>query len=186
MTTQPRAKALTASQKKTPPKTRLSVRAKAQVPASKTGTGKKATLNSRALVLAPARKKGGKATSNTAKGSAPQRVLVRRDGTGHLDPAYAAELHSRSRASQEEHGVDRAFLRESRSLRAPLADELGREAVMTMTSAEDQSEQLEDSVLDLGEEVGGPFVLTTGEEEFAPGRDPSNPRGTPAEPFPTT
>lgn len=86
----------------------------------------------------------------------------------------------------EDHTVDRAFLRKSRSLRAPLADELGREAVMTMTSAEDQSDQLQDLPLELGQEVGGPFVPTTAGQEFARGSDRSNPRGGTREPFPRT
>jgi hypothetical protein len=191
MTTHTRTKPQAKPHKeKTVTKTRLRVHATrpARALARKTATGKKVTLRSGAVLVAPAAravmKKGSKKTA--AKGLSHARILVRRDGTGHLDPAYAAVLHSRSRASKEDHGTDRAFLRESASLRAPLANELGREAVMTMTSAEDQSEQLQDSVLELGEEVGGPFVLTTGGEEFAPGPDLSNPRGTPPEPFPTT
>ena len=43
--------------------------------------------------------------------------------------------------------------------------ELGREAVMTMTSAEDQSDQLQDAELELGGEIGGPFVPTTAGQE---------------------
>ena len=109
-----------------------------------------------------------------------------RDGTGHLAATYAAELHAMSLVSAEDHTVDRAFLRVSTTLQAPLADELGREAVMTMTSAEDQSGQLQDVELELGEEIGGPFVPTTGGQEFAGGRDRSNPRGSTREPFPKT
>jgi hypothetical protein len=89
-------------------------------------------------------------------------------------------------ASGEDHTVDRAFLRRSKSLRAPLANELGREAVMTMTTAEDQSDQLQDATLENGDEIGGPFVPSTGDEEFAEGSDPSNPRGATREPFPVT
>ena len=35
-------------------------------------------------------------------------------------------------------------------------------------------------------EVGGPFVVTTGGEEFAEGTDESNPEDAEAEPFPKT
>jgi hypothetical protein len=119
---------------------------------------------------------------------APRREngVAHRDATGHLELKYAAGLHAKSLASAEKHGVDRAFLRKSSSLRAPLADELGREAVMTMTSAEDQSDQLQDLTLALGEEVGGPFVATTGGQEFARDGDGSNPPGATREPFPRT
>jgi hypothetical protein len=65
-----------------------------------------------------------------------------------------------------------------------LSSELGREAVMTMTSAEDQSAQLQDVVVD--EENGGPFEITTDKDEVARGTDRSNPRGATREPFPKT
>jgi len=129
-----------------------------------------------------ARAKTAPAKTPPAKAS---RVL-RRDGAGHLDPQYAADLHAKSLASAQNHTVDRAFLRHSRTLRVPLAEELGREAVMTMTSAEDQSDQLQNVKLRLGEEIGGPFVPTTAGQEFARGSDRSNPRGATREPFPKT
>ena len=110
--------------------------------------------------------------------------VVRGDGTGHLGTEYAADLRARSRASAEDHTVDRAFLRKSKSLDDPLAEQLGEEAVMTMTSAEDQSDQLQD-VGDI-EEIGGPFEITTAGQEFARGTDRSNPRGATREPFPRT
>ena len=119
-----------------------------------------------------------KAAAGTKASHAP-----RRDGTGHLNSKYAADLHAMSLASAEDHTVDRAFLRSSKTLRDPLANELGREAV---TSAEDQSDQLQDVKLELDEEIGGAFVPTTGGREFAQGRDRSNPRGATREPFPKT
>jgi len=110
--------------------------------------------------------------------------VVRRDGTGHLEATYGADLRARSRASAEDHTVDRAFLRKSKSLDDPLAEQLGEEAVMTMTSAEDQSDQLQD--VEVVEEIGGPFEVTTAGQEFARGTDRSNPRGATREPFPRT
>jgi len=55
---------------------------------------------------------------------------------------------------------------------------------MTMTSAEDQSDQLQD--VEVVEEIGGPFEVTTAGQEFARGTDRSNPRGATQEPFPRT
>jgi len=110
--------------------------------------------------------------------------VVRGDGTGHLGTEYAADLRARSRASAEDHTVDRAFLRKSKSLDDPLAEQLGEEAVMTMTTAEDQSDQLQD--VEVVEESGGPFEVTTAGQEFARGTDRSNPRGATQEPFPRT
>ena len=126
------------------------------------------------------------APAATASAKTKVSHVSRRDATGHLDSTYAADLHAMSLASAEDHTVDRAFLRRSKTLRAPLATELGREAVTTMTSAEDQSDQLQDVKLGLGEEIGGPFVPTTGRREFARGSDRSNPRGATREPFPRT
>ena len=120
----------------------------------------------------------GRAKAKTA------RHVVRRDGTGHLDAAYVADLRSMSRATAEDHTVDRAFLRKSKSLDDPLAEQLGEEAVMTMTSAEDQSDQLQ--YVTVAEEISGPFEVTTARQEFAGGTDRSNPPGATKEPFPTT
>jgi hypothetical protein len=128
------------------------------------------------------RKSSAKATTTPAK----EPRVSRRDGAGHLDPAYAAELRAKSLASAEVHTAERAFLPGSGALRASLAEELGREAVMTMTSGEDQSDQLQDVELELEEEIGGPFVPTSARQELARGYDPSNPRGATREPFPTT
>jgi hypothetical protein len=112
--------------------------------------------------------------------------IQRRDATGHLDAGYAADLHARSRASEEDHSSDLAFLRTPKSRRSPLAAELGREAVMTMTSGEDQSAELQDVALPMGEEMGGPFVPSAAAREYAPGEDRSNPSDATREPFPTT
>jgi hypothetical protein len=87
-----------------------------------------------------------------------------------------------SQEGQEETD-DRAFFKTSHS-GDDLAQELGEEAVETMTSGEDQSEHLMGEVVE--EERGGPFVKTRSGEEFAAGTDRSNPRGSTREPFPRT
>jgi hypothetical protein len=144
--------------------------------------------NTRPTPLRPTPTANAKAAAKPkAKGKPRARSAVsHRDATGHLEPIYAADLHAYSLASAEDHTVDRAFLRKSSLLQAPLADELGREAVLTMTTAEDQSDRLQDLTLALGQEVGGPFVVTTGVQEFARGCDRSNPPGATREPFPKT
>jgi hypothetical protein len=60
-------------------------------------------------------------------------------------------------------------------------EELGEEAVATMTASEEQSDRLE---ADTSEEVGGAFVRTPGRKEYARDSDKSNPRSATREPFP--
>lgn len=109
-----------------------------------------------------------------------QRGLQRRDATGHLDPKYAADLrlHSLEHANHDE---DVAFLQRAKSSDS-LAEVLGEDFVEAATSGEDAGLE----VLNQGmpEDEGGPFVLTRGRDEFARGRDPSNPKGATREPFP--
>jgi hypothetical protein len=127
----------------------------------------------------PTKKRTAKPIRTRNPSPAPARP--RRDATGHLDPKYARELRARSREGEEDRGA-RAFLRGSRSS-DDLAEELGEEAVATMTSGEDQSERLE---LEVDEERGGPFVPSRARVELARGTDRSNPRGATREPFPKT
>jgi hypothetical protein len=122
-------------------------------------------------------------TSTKANVRSKAAAITRRDATGHLDPKYAADLRARSHASAEDLGNDNAFLRRSRA-HDPLTEELGEEAVSTMTSGEDQSARMQD--LEVEEESGGPFVTTSGREEYALGTDQSNPGDATREPFPTT
>ena len=107
-------------------------------------------------------------------------TFQRRDATGHLDPHYAADLRKRSVASATR-DVDVAFLERPRSL-DPLAEALGEEFLVAATTGE----EVRLPTLDEGipEEEGGPFVITRGRDEFARGRDGSNPAGATREPFP--
>ena len=111
----------------------------------------------------------------------PKKSIVRRDGTGHLDPAYAAKLRELGTARPKE--KDRAFFSTNRS-GDDLAEELGEEVVSKMTSGEDEGEDVLDQ--HVTEEDGGPFVTTTAKTEFAHGTDASNPSTSKREPFPTT
>jgi hypothetical protein len=134
---------------------------------------KKSATKKAAKKESPAKKRGKK------KGRKP---LVRRDATGHLDPSYARDLR-RNSLENVEHDDDRGFLIGTRK-DDPLAQELGREFVETVTSGEDEGVELRDEVVT--EEVGGPFVTTTRGQEIAEEPDESNPPGSTREPFPKT
>jgi hypothetical protein len=109
-----------------------------------------------------------------------QRGLQRRDATGHLDPKYAADLRLQSlEHSNRDESV--AFLGRAKSSDS-LAEALGEEFVEAATTGEDAG--LDALNQGLPEDEGGPFVLTRGRDEFARGRDPSNPKGATREPFP--
>ena len=176
-----KAKAKKSSAKAAPAK----AKAKAKKSSAKAAPAKaKAKKSSAKAAPAKAKAAAPKAKAKPAKAkAAPAKAAPRRDATGHLNPKYAAELRARSRESREDHGNDDAFLRKSRA-HDTLAEELGEDAVATMTSGEDQSERLQDQEVE--EERGGPFVHTSAREEYARGTDKSNPRDATREPFPTT
>ncbi len=163
---------------KTTAKAPAKAKAKAKAPVKA-----KAKAPVKAKAKAPAKAKAK--TKAKAKAPAKAKTVSRRDATGHLNPKYAAELRAKSRESAEDLHVDRAFLRKSKSReKDSLSEELGAEAVMTMTSAEDQSARLQEGEVE--EEIGGPFVITPARREFARGTDRSNPRKATREPFPKT
>ena len=166
-------------------KPKAPAKAKAKAPA-KAKAKAPAKAKAKAPAKAPAKAKAatGKRRGKTGSvGAASTSKVHRRDGTGHLDAKYAADLRAKSRESAEDLGDNRAFLRRART-QDTLGEELGEEAVRTMTSGEDQSDQLQN--LQVEEENGGPFVTTSGRQEFARGTDRSNPRKSTREPFPKT
>jgi hypothetical protein len=93
------------------------------------------------------------------------RRVEHRDGAGHLDPIYEAELRGRVRA--EARAVDEwAFVR-GRSSRDPDAEDAGEEFVMTVTSGVDGGESaLAEETEENGGTLGGPFGPDT-RGEFA-------------------
>ena len=102
------------------------------------------------------------------------------DAAGHMDPSEARrllELGGRERAD----GADRAF---AEATDDDLAEELGEAAVHNMTSGEDALRT--DLEAEVVEELGGPFVETSGGTEFAGGTDESNIETATREPFPKT
>jgi hypothetical protein len=175
-TTKRKPSALSKAPAKT--KRRASAKAKAKAKPQKAAVERKGKA---APKTKPRSRVKAAAKSTAPSASRAKKSPPRRDGTGKLDPKYARDLRALSR---ENNGDDdnRAFFKTPRS-GDDLAEELGKEAVETMTSGEDQSEHLTDEQVD--EERGGPFVKTGG-EEFASGTDRSNPRDATREPFPRT
>jgi hypothetical protein len=107
----------------------------------------------------------------------------RRDATGHLNPAYEAELRSHSGELGTARDDEEAFL-PSAIRRDALAEELGEGFLRSATGAEDDEEDALEQVVP--EESGGPFIVTTGATEFANDTDESNPVDATREPFPRT
>src|SRR3954464_11812166 len=96
-------------------------------------------------------------------------VPQREDRPGHLDPKYADKLRAISEEGRE-HDENRVFVGEGQT-KDDLAGERGEEAVVARTSGEDNlGDDLDARVAD---EDGGPFVTTSGDEEFAAGTDAS-------------
>jgi hypothetical protein len=108
--------------------------------------------------------------------------IKRRDATGHLDPKYAAEL--RAKSGERAKGDDRAFLAGPRSSDT-LAESFGEEFVESATSGESEAERSSSEQV-TSDELGGPFIVTSGKHEFAKGTDASNPKDATREPFPRT
>jgi hypothetical protein len=164
------------------PKKRVTA-AKARAGAAKRGGAKRAIAKSakkkpvakKSIVRKLAAKKPVKAKAASAK--AKPAAVKRRDGAGHLDPKYAADLRERLRAKPKKDD-ERAFAADE------LSEELGEEFVETVTSGEDEGNELRDKRVT--EELGGPFTVTTGGTEFAGGVDASNPKRATREPFPRT
>ena len=64
-----------------------------------------------------------------------------------------------------------------------LAEELGEGFLSAATSGQESGQEALDAVVE--EELGGPFLETDGEHQFASGTDRSNPRGAERAAFPT-
>jgi hypothetical protein len=107
-------------------------------------------------------------------------TIRRRDGTGHIDPAYANDLLAMSGHSDGDAGsrafLDRAYTDDD------LSEGLGEAFVEGATSGEGAESERHERVGAF--EDGGPFVLTDARREFAQGIDDSNPPGSTKEPFP--
>src|SRR5689334_15011817 len=98
-----------------------------------------------------------------------QSKICRRDRPGHMDPKYAADLLELGGGVGDQRA--HAFLARSRS-NDGLVEGLGEEFVEGATSAEYEGRDYLDQ--ENLEEIGGPFVETSGDVEFAQGTDASN------------
>src|SRR5581483_9797855 len=112
---------------------------------------------------APAKKKPAKRAA--AKKPAKKRPVRRRDRAGHIDPTYAKQLRAKSGKNARKDQTMPAF----RVREDDVAEDLGEEVVGKATTGEDAGEDVANA--EYAEEVGGPFLVTTGGEEFAEGTD---------------
>jgi len=115
-----------------------------------------------------------------ARAKTVAKAVVRRDRPGHIDPKYGRELR---RLSEPPEPDPESFFGGPKG-KDDLSEEMGEEVVATATTGEYEAESVREQ--DVPEEVGGPFVETTGREEYGHGTDPSNPKSATREPFPRT
>jgi hypothetical protein len=170
-----------AARKKSPP--RKAARSTAKASSKRPAKASKATAASaKPKKKASVRAKSAPPKKASARPRSASNGVHRRDRAGHLDPKYAADLRAKSKEGHEASN-DSAFLRRSKSADA-LAEELGEEAVETMTTGEDEGNESRDRFAE--EEIGGPFVESTAKNEFADDKDESNPDDATREPFPKT
>lgn len=166
---------------KKPAKATPTAKKLAKKPAAKKTAPKKPAAK-KAAPSKPAAKKPAKKTPAKAE---PKNsgAVVRRDRAGHLDPAYKRDLLAKSGGNDR---VERTtgFLGGRRRTKDALAERLAEEFVETVTSGEDEGEEVFNE--EVPEDRGGPFVVTTLGTEVADDVDLSNPRGATREPFPRT
>jgi len=105
-----------------------------------------------------------------------------RDGAGHVEARYAADLLARSKESAQP--PEPVAFTDEAIRDDDLAEELGEEFVHTATSGDDETQDFLDR--ESAEERGGPFVESTSEQELAYDTDGSNPEDATREPFPRT
>lgn len=115
-----------------------------------------------------------------------KKPIRRRDPQGRIDPQYARELLEKARETKnDDHrpDADRAFLR-GPSSNEEISEELGEAFVEAATSGEESEPDRHERIT--LEENGGPFVETSGNEEYAVGTDESNIASATREPLPRT
>ncbi len=107
-------------------------------------------------------------------------TITKRSKTPIRTPRAAAE--ERQQPTESDGADPREYLPETSIGIDPLSEALAEATVERATGADDPEEDLRDQPVD--EETGGPFVITTGSTEFAPGSDASNPPEALREPRP--
>ena len=116
---------------------------------------------------APSKAPKGAAAKKAAH-EPPTNGVRRHDRAGHLDPRYAATLREKSLESRDASDAEPAFVTGASSS-DDLAEEFGEEAVETMTTGEDEGGDARNQFVD--EEIGGPFVESSGKTEIANDND---------------
>jgi hypothetical protein len=111
----------------------------------------------------------------------PKSTVRRYDGSGHINPEHAEHLLQLSKETKE--ASPEAYIEETETS-DDLAEELGEEAVVAMTSGQGEISDERDEPVE--EERGGPFIETAASTEFAGGTDESNIAEATREPFPRT
>jgi hypothetical protein len=115
-----------------------------------------------------------------------KKPIKRRDAQGRIDPRYARDLLEKARETRnpdDSPEATHAFLKGPSSHEA-LAEEFGEAFVEAVTSGEESEAGRHEEVT--LEENGGPFIETSGNEEFAVGTDESNIATATREPLPRT
>jgi hypothetical protein len=108
-------------------------------------------------------------------------TVRRYDGAGHINPEHAEHLLELSKELRDANPD--AYI-ENPETQDDLAEELGEEAVVAMTTGQDDVPDERDQPVE--EEQGGPFIETAAATEFAGGTDESNIAEATREPFPKT
>ena len=157
-----------------PKKKSVAKKAAKKVVAKKKAQPKKAQPQKAAKKVVAKKAPAKKALAKKAK------AVRREDRPGHLDPKYAKTLRQQSGPSTKKDQTRGAFKYQDDDV----AEDLGEEVVGKATTGEDEGEDVANE--EYTEEVGGPFVVTSGSEEFADGTDESNPEDAEREPFPKT
>jgi hypothetical protein len=115
-----------------------------------------------------------------------KKPIKRRDAQGRIDPKYARELLEKARETRNDDDrpeAGQAFLKRASSNES-LAEDRGEAFIQAATSGEDTEGDRHERVT--LEENGGPFVETSGNEEYAVGTDESNIASATREPLPRT
>ena len=113
-----------------------------------------------------------------------KKPIKRRDNNGRIDPQYARELLEKGRETRNDDDkpeATQAFLKRASS-NEELAEDMGEAFIESALSGEESEAHERVTV----EENGGPFIETSGNEEFAVGTDESNIASATREPLPRT
>ncbi|MEO8800967.1 MAG: hypothetical protein ABI551_23950 [Polyangiaceae bacterium] len=181
-----KAKAKAAPKKAAPKKAKAKAAPKKAAPKKvKAKTAPKKTAPKKVTAKAAPKKaapKKAKAKAAPSKLTRSHNAESHRDGTGHLPKKIAADFRDEARENAKRKAEERPDDAMLKGRTDDVAEEFGEEVVEAATSGQNDEEG---RLKELDEEAGGPFVVTSGNTEFAEGTDESNPEDATREPFPT-